>query len=102
MEFSVNLKEALEIASSLATKTGGIVCTEHLLYGITALRNSKGSKFLRPYGITAEYLIKHFFSRPVRSSVEMSSRGKRAIMLTAEPRAAERLRLFFPADFSLC
>ena len=79
MEFSVNLKEALEIASSLATKTGGIVCTEHLLYGITALRNSKGSKFLRPYGITAEYLIKHFFSRPVRSSVEMSSRGKRAI-----------------------
>ncbi|MBO5777847.1 MAG: hypothetical protein J6R34_05315, partial [Clostridia bacterium] len=66
MEFSVNLKNALEIAGSLATKTGGIVCTEHLLYGITAIGNSKGSKFLRPYGITAEYLVKHFFSKAVR------------------------------------
>jgi hypothetical protein len=61
MDFSVNLKEALEVAGSLATKTGGMVCTEHLLYGITAMTGSKGSKFLRPYGITAEYLIKHFF-----------------------------------------
>ena len=79
MEFSVNLKNALEIAGSLATKTGGIVCTEHLLYGITAIGNSKGSRFLRPYGITAEYLVKHFFSKAVRSTVEMSSRGQRAI-----------------------
>ena len=79
MDFSVNLKEALEVAGSLATKTGGMVCTEHLLYGITAMTGSKGSKFLRPYGITAEYLIKHFFPKPVRSSVEMSSRGQRAI-----------------------
>ena len=79
MEFSTNLKDALEVASSLATKTGGIVCTEHLLYGITAMKQGKGSMFLRPYGITAEYLINHFNPKPVRSTVEMSSRAKRAI-----------------------
>ena len=79
MEFSVNFKDALEVAGSLATKTGGMVCTEHLLYGITALRNSKGCKFLRPYGITAEYLINSFSPKAVRSHVEMSSRGQRAI-----------------------
>ena len=79
MEFSVNFKKTLDVASSLATKTGGMVCTEHLLYGITAMSNCKGSKFLRHYGITADYLVSYFTPRVVRSSVEMSSRGQRAI-----------------------
>ncbi|MBR7163068.1 MAG: ATP-dependent Clp protease ATP-binding subunit, partial [Clostridia bacterium] len=79
MEFSVSFKKALDVAGSLATKTGGMVCTEHLLYGITAMTNSRGSKFLHQYGITAEYLVGYFTARVVRSTVEMSSRGQRAI-----------------------
>ncbi len=79
MEFSVNLKNSLEMAGQLAARTGGVICTEHLLYGITAVSGSKANKFLRSFGITPEYLIAHFARQTMRSNVEMSSRAKRAL-----------------------
>ncbi len=79
MEFSVNLKNSLEMAGQLAARTGGVICTEHLLYGISAVVGSKANKFLRAYGITPEYLISHFVRKTMRSNVEMSSRAKRAL-----------------------
>ena len=79
MEFSVNLKNALEMAGQLATRTGGIVCTEHLLYGISAIADCKANKFLRSYHITPEYLISHFTRKNIRSTVNMSSRANRAV-----------------------
>ena len=44
MEFSVDLKNALEMAGQLAARTGGVICTEHLLYGVSAVDTGKANK----------------------------------------------------------
>ena len=79
MEFSVDLKNALEMAGQLAARTGGVICTEHLLYGVSAVDTGKANKFLRAYGLNPEYLIQHFVRKNIRSQVEMSSRATRAV-----------------------
>ena len=79
MEFSVDLKNALEMAGQLATRTGGVICTEHLLYGLSAIPTCKANNFLKPFGLTPEYLIAHFVRKNISSQVEMSTRGSRAV-----------------------
>ena len=54
--FTVSAQKALATAEELATRTGGIAGTEHLLVGIVSVENSLASRLLRRYGVTLETL----------------------------------------------
>lgn len=77
--FSNSLKQAMDHAVQLAARTGGLVCTEHLLYGLTAAENSVAADILSRYGLTADMLINSFERKPLRPQVAMSTRASRAV-----------------------
>ncbi len=79
MDFSPHLKAALKEATELAAHTGGLVCTEHLLYGLCAVSECTANGYLSAYSIDADYVLSQFSRRPFRSQVEMSSRAVRAV-----------------------
>lgn len=79
MEFTNHLKQAIETAGQLAARTGGLICTEHLLYGLSAVPSCTANGFLAAYGITPDALIQQFSRRTMRSEVDMSSRAARAV-----------------------
>ena len=64
-KFTVSAQKALATAEELATRTGGIAGTEHLLVGIVSVENSLASRLLRRYGVTLETLGGVFSSDPV-------------------------------------
>ena len=64
-KFTVSASKALATAEELATRTGGIAGTEHLLVGIVSVENSLSSRLLRRYGVTMEALAGVFTSDPV-------------------------------------
>lgn len=63
--FTVSAQKALATAEELATRTGGIAGTEHLLVGIVSVENSLASRLLRRYGVTMDALAGVFSSDPV-------------------------------------
>ena len=79
INFSNNFQESLNQASQLAIRTGGLVCTEHLLYGLVSVQNSNAEQILFAYGIQAQDIISQFTRKPITNNVEMSSRASRAI-----------------------
>ena len=64
-KYTVSAQKALATAEDLATRTGGITGTEHLLVGIISVENSLASRLLRRYGVTLESLSGIFTSDPV-------------------------------------
>ena len=72
LNFSDNSKQALMYASELATKTGGLVCTEHLLYGLLRVDNSTAKHLLNMCGLRAENFAKIFKFYDIVPNVEMS------------------------------
>ena len=48
MNYSDNFSGALDKAAGLAARTGGLICTEHLLYGLAALSLIHISEPTRP------------------------------------------------------
>lgn len=64
-KFTVSAQKALATAEELATRTGGIAGTEHLLVGIVSVENSLASRLLRRYGVTMDALAGVFGSDPV-------------------------------------
>ena len=64
-KFTVSAQKALATAEELATCTGGIAGTEHLLVGIVSVENSLASRLLRKYGVTMDALAGVFSSDPV-------------------------------------
>ncbi|MBR4800332.1 MAG: ATP-dependent Clp protease ATP-binding subunit [Clostridia bacterium] len=79
LNFSDNSKKVLEYASELATETGGLVCTEHLLYGLLRVENSTSRRLLNACGLKAENFVKLFEFYAVVKSVEMSKNARRVI-----------------------
>ena len=79
LNFSHNSTQALMYASELATKTGGLVCTEHLLYGLLRVDNSTAKHLLNMCGLRAESFIKLFEMVDLVPNVEMSRNAHRVM-----------------------
>ncbi len=89
-------KGVLNIASNLAMRTGGLICTEHLLYGLVCADGSVAQRLLGKCGLYEDNMLSLFEGRPLCTNVQMSPRAGRAFenakdvafrlgMLTVEP-----------------
>ncbi len=79
--FSDSIEKVIKNASRVALKFGSdVVGTEHILYGITSVKESLASKMLAEYGVTEEDLFELFrensFEEQAFGSVELSPRVK--------------------------
>lgn len=79
--FSDTIEKVIKNASRIALRFGSdVVGTEHILYGITSVKECLASKALAEYGVTEEDLFELFsensFEEPVYGSVELSPRVK--------------------------
>ena len=79
MNYSKNSQEVIAIASELATRTGGLVCTEHLLYGLLSADGSTAKRLLNGCGLYAEDFIKCFEFSSLIPNVNMSKNATLAI-----------------------
>jgi len=79
--FSDNIEKVIKNASKIALRFGSdVVGTEHILYGITSVRDSMASSLLQNYGVTEEDLYKLFEENAsgdtIFGGVELSPRVK--------------------------
>ncbi len=79
--FSDNIEKVIKNASRIALRFGSdVVGTEHILYGITSVKECIASKALAEQGVTEDDLFDLFsensFEEPVFGSVELSPRVK--------------------------
>lgn len=77
--FSDNAQQVLARASELAVRTGGLVCTEHLLFGLLDLDGCGAQRILNGCGLYEEHVIGVFAPTSARPHVEMSTRAARAV-----------------------
>lgn len=84
IKYSDNAQKMLETASELAMRTGGLVCTEHLIYGLLSSDGTVAEQLLKKCGLYAEDLIGMFTPQSLRTNVEMSSRAARAVQYAKE------------------
>lgn len=82
MVFSENYKAALDKAVGLAARTGGLVCTEHLLYGLVAQTGCLAARILAQYGVDERATLALFNIGEAVNSVSVSTRAQRAIDLS--------------------
>lgn len=81
MSFSKNLQTALQVADELAKCTGGMVGTEHLLYGLLCIKESTAEKVLRSWGITRGEFNRLFVEVQQTNVAELSYRAKKSLEL---------------------
>lgn len=79
--FSDTIEKVIKNASRIALRFGSdVVGTEHILYGITSVKESLSAKALAEYGVTEEDLFSLFsencYEEQVFGSVELSPRVK--------------------------
>ena len=79
--FSDTIEKVIKNASRIALRFGSdVVGTEHILYGITSVKDCLASKALAEYGVTEEDLFELFeensFEEPAYGAVELSPRVK--------------------------
>ncbi|MCM1305952.1 MAG: ATP-dependent Clp protease ATP-binding subunit [Bacteroides sp.] len=72
-------KAVLKTASDLATRTAGLICTEHLLYGLSCANGSDAQSLLTKCGLTSNVLLTYFKSTPPTAAVRMSPRAGVAV-----------------------
>ena len=79
MNYSESFKGALDKAAGLAARTGGLVCSEHLLYGLAAEEGCTAQRVLAECGVREGDVLQLFtLGQPV-ANVSVSSRADRAI-----------------------
>lgn len=88
--FSDNAQQVLARASELAVRTGGLVCTEHLLFGLLDVDGCGAQRILNGCGLYEEHVIGVFAPTSARPHVEMSTRAARAVQSARD--VAMRLR----------
>lgn len=90
MKTTENFESAQKNAITLASRTGGVIFSEHLLYGLLATEGSLAQKLLGKFGITAELVLQFFELKSFTSRVNISQRAQRmfdyAIELAAKLR----------------
>ncbi len=74
----------LQRANELAVRTGGLVCTEHILFGLLDVDGSAAQRLLNGCGVYEEDVIPVFSPMPTRPVVEMSARASRAVQNAKE------------------
>ncbi len=79
MKYSKNFDIAMQYAISLASETGGLVCTEHLLFGLLSADGSRSSGLLGSYGLTADGMLSIFNRGLMTKSVSFSSRATKVV-----------------------
>lgn len=82
--YSDNARLVLQRANELAVRTGGLVCTEHILFGLLDVDGSAAQRLLNGCGVYEEDVIPVFSSMPTRPVVEMSARASRAVQNAKE------------------
>ena len=79
MNYSDNFSGALDKAAGLAARTGGLICTEHLLYGLAAQTGCNAQRVLESFRVSADAVLQLFSLREAVGRVSMSTRANRAI-----------------------
>ena len=74
-KFTERALQAIKKAEDIASKTGGVLGTEHMLYGLISV-NSVVSRLLTDRGLTTEKM-KKLFNKDFSTTVSMSPRMKR-------------------------
>lgn len=82
--YSDNARLVLQRANELAVRTGGLVCTEHILFGLLDVDGSAAQRLLNGSGVYEEDVIPVFSPMPTRPVVEMSARASRAVQNAKE------------------
>ncbi len=82
--YSDNARLVLQRANELAVRTGGLVCTEHILFGLLDVDGSAAQRLLNGCGVYDEDVIPVFSPMPTRPVVEMSARASRAVQNAKE------------------
>lgn len=82
--YSDNARLVLQRANELAVRTGGLVCTEHILFGLLDVDGSAAQRLLNGCGVYEEDVISVFSPMPTRPVVEMSARASRAVQNAKE------------------
>lgn len=82
--YSDNARLVLQRANELAVRTGGLVCTEHILFGLLDVDGSASQRLLNGCGVYEEDVIPVFSPMPTRPVVEMSARASRAVQNAKE------------------
>lgn len=82
--YSSNARLVLQRAGELATRTGGLVCTEHILFGLLDVDGSASQRLLNGMGVYEDDVIRVFSPMPTRPNVEMSARASRAVQNAKE------------------
>ena len=60
MNYSDNFSGALDKAAGLAARTGGLICTEHLLYGLAAQTGCNAQRVLESFRVSADAVLQLF------------------------------------------
>ena len=79
MNYSENFGDVLNRAIDLASRTGGLVCTEHLLYGLAAQTGCVAQRVLGAAHISGDDVLQLFTPRNRLTRVTMSTRAARAV-----------------------
>lgn len=82
--YSDNARLVLQRANELAVRTGELVCTEHILFGLLDVDGSAAQRLLNGCGVYEEDVIPVFSPMPTRPVVEMSARASRAVQNAKE------------------
>lgn len=82
--YSDNARLVLQRANELAVRTGGLVCTEHILFGLLDVDGSAAQRLLNGCRVYEEDVIPVFSPMPTRPVVEMSARASRAVQNAKE------------------
>lgn len=82
--YSDNARLVLQRANELAVRTGGLVCTEQILFGLLDVDGSAAQRLLNGCGVYEEDVIPVFSPMPTRPVVEMSARASRAVQNAKE------------------
>ncbi len=79
INYSNNAIGALQIAKEIASTTGGIVGTEHLLYALSCIDGSTAKRVLAKCGIYPNDLVSMFSPSPTIAQPKLSKRAGRVL-----------------------
>ncbi len=79
IKYSLNAQNVINLASDLAMNTGGLVCTEHIMWALSAVDGSGSQRLLNRVGVYRDDLLHLFTPSAPIPHVEMSARASHAL-----------------------
>ncbi|MCQ2409576.1 MAG: ATP-dependent Clp protease ATP-binding subunit [Clostridia bacterium] len=84
LDYSENFMNVVAMARKLAQVTGGLLATEHLLFGLSAVEGSFSQKVLKGWGINKSDFSAFFDEKPYSEKVAISKRAEKGIDFAGE------------------